>query len=287
MSATRRKAKTEIDLDALVSTSASGAYEALQLYKSKAMRFKTKSNMPKAIEVASHGAKCLLSHQYVTAGAELSTLVIDIINEAALDISPQLRDTLFDIDDKYPSVSPLRVEFLKSIVKSSVANGQRELGDPTLHLRLANCLWEINDKNAIYHFVLSEEPEQLAQKIDSSYGTAETVVQRDRAVTLAVLHFLALENLRDANELFRAFKKNVKAKELPFESDLVTFCDYLLQVSRRDAVPLFKSIVNTYAPSLNFDETAGSLLMGPISQRLFNIQPKANPMMSMLQNLLS
>ena len=281
--ASKRRVKAEVDLDSLVSSGAEGAYEALQLYRSRAIRHKSKDNILEAINAAAHGAKQLISKGYVNAGAELSNLVVEFIAEGNLEINPALRTVLFDIDAAFPSTHPLRVEFLKAAVKVSIATGQRELGDAILHLRLANCLWEQQDKNAIYHFVLSEEPEVLAQKI----GHAETILQRDRNLTLAVLHFLALENLRDANELFRALKRIEKAKEVPFDTELVTFVDYLLQTSRRDAGPLFKSLVNAYAPHLGFDETVETLLMGPIAQRLFNIQPKSNPMMSILQNFLS
>jgi hypothetical protein len=287
--ALRRKARSaEVDLDSLVVSGDQGAYEALQLFKSRAMRFKTKDdNITNAINVAIHGAKALLSKGYVNAGAELANLVIDFINEAGMEINPQMRTLLFEVDNEFPPANPFRIEFLKACVKSTIANGQREMGDPVFHLRLANCLWEIKDKNAIYHFVLSEEPELLSQKIDAMYGRADEIVERDRKFTLAILHFLALENLRDAHELFRFFKKSQKVRKLPTNSELVTFCDYLVQLSRRDAAPLFKTLVNKYADALNFDETAPTLVMGPIAQRLFNIQPKANPVMSMLQNLLT
>jgi hypothetical protein len=287
MALRRRGKKDEVDLDSLVESGDQGAYEALQLFKSRAMRFKTKDNIMSAINVAVHGAKSLLSKGYVNAGAELASLIIDMVNEAGMEINPQLRNLIFDVDNDFPPTSPHRVEFLKACIKSTIATGQRELGDPTIHLRLANCLWETKDKNAIYHFVLSEEPEVLAQKIDTTYGTSDQIVERDRKLTMAILHFLALENLRDANELFRFVKKSQKSKGLAADSDLFTFCDYLLQLSRRDAAPLFKTVVNKYADALNFDESAPTLVMGPIAQRLFNIQPKANPVMAMLQNLLT
>mmetsp|Transcript_10981 Transcript_10981/g.9922 ORF Transcript_10981/g.9922 Transcript_10981/m.9922 type:complete len:296 (-) Transcript_10981:424-1311(-) len=295
MAAIRRKEKKEVDLDSLVASGPSGAYEALQLYRSRSLRFKSKENINEAVKEAAKGAKSLLSRGYTNAGAELAEVFIDCLNEKSLDLTPQLRDLIFDIDSDYPPSSPLRIEFLKGCVKYSIANGTRELGEPALHLRLGHCLWDNNPndvKNAIYHFVLSEEPGQLAQKICDTYclGTevsAESILARDRALTLGILHFLALENLRDAFELFKIFKKIQKAHELPITGDLIVFNDYLLQVSRRDAAPLFKSLVNAYLKHLQFDETAETLLMGPIASRLFNIQPKANPVMSMLQNLLT
>lgn len=71
------------------------------------------------------------------------------------------------------------------------------------------------------------------------------------------------------------------------DNGLLNFCDYLLQVSRRDAAPLFKSLVNAYASQLDFDESVPTLLMGPVASRLFGIKPKVNPMMSMLQSMMS
>jgi hypothetical protein len=38
---------------------------------------------------------------------------------------------------------------------------------------------------------------------------------------------------------------------------------------------------------LDFDDTVPSLLMGPIGAKFFGIQPKSNPMMSMLQQMLA
>jgi hypothetical protein len=38
---------------------------------------------------------------------------------------------------------------------------------------------------------------------------------------------------------------------------------------------------------LDYDDTVPSLLMGPIGAKFFGIQPKSNPMMSMLQHMLA
>ncbi len=70
-------------------------------------------------------------------------------------------------------------------------------------------------------------------------------------------------------------------------SELVTFCKYLLLTCRRDAQPLFKTLVNKYSAVLDYDDNVPSLLTGPIGQKFFGIQPKSNPMMSMLQQMLA
>lgn len=289
MAAARRRATTrnEIDLDAMVTTGPSGAYEALQLYRSRALRFRSKNDLEGAIKATASGAVCLLKNSYATAGAELSSLLVDMLDEEGKDIDASTRSIIYDVDNSFPAKAPQQIEFLKSCVKWTTNCGTRELGDPQLHVRLANCMWAVGDKNAIYHFAAGEAPEDLAARLEESYGAPEQQEPRDRGLALGVLHFLALENLRDANDLMDSFKRTQKAKKLDPKSELLTFLDYLLQTCRRDAQPLFKTLVNKYSAVIDFDETAPALLMGPIGQRLFGIVPRVNPMMSMLQNMLN
>lgn len=283
----RTNVKKEIDLDAMVETGPQGAYEALQLYRSRAIRFKSKNDLQGALTATALGASCLLKHSYVTAGAELATLLVSMIDEDGKDINEATRKIIYDVDESFPAKSPQQIEFLKGCVRWTMNCGSRELGDPQLHVRLANCMWAAGDKNAIYHFTAGEAPEQLAARLEESYGTPEQQEPRDRGLTLGVLHFLALENLRDANDLMNSFRKTQKAKNSDPKSELLTFLDYLLLTCRRDAQPLFKTLVNKYSSILDFDETAPALLMGPIGQKLFGITPRVNPMMSMLQNMLN
>jgi hypothetical protein len=58
------------------------------------------------------------------------------------------------IDDAYPKTSSARVEFLKGALKWTITCGRKELGDAELQTRLAECLWEMKEKTAAYHFAL-------------------------------------------------------------------------------------------------------------------------------------
>ena len=283
------KANKDVDLDALVATGPTGAYEALQLYRSRAIKKKTKGEFMGAVKVLADGACCLLKHTFTTAGAELATLLVEMVDEEHKDLDADLRSTLYAVDDSFDPKSPQKVEFLKGCVKWTVSSGSRENGDPAFHVRLANCLWANGDtKNAYSHFAAGEAPEELVQRLEDTYPNSNQLEPKVRGLTLGVLHFLALENLRDANDLMDNFNRRQKAKGgKPPKAELLTFLDYLLQTCRRDAQPLFKTLVTKYASDLDFDETAPALLMGPIGQRLFGIAPKVNPMMSMLQNMLN
>lgn len=71
MALLRKKASAnkDIDLSSMVkSGNQDQAYEALQLYRSKAMRFKTKGDTASAIKLTADGSKCFLANNYETAG---------------------------------------------------------------------------------------------------------------------------------------------------------------------------------------------------------------------------
>ena len=194
------------------------------------------------------------------------------------------------MDDAFEPLSPLRIEYLKSCIKWTVACGEREGGDPHLHGRLGHCLWaEGKTKEAISHFVAGEAPETINQKLSDSHSGngAEQLLARDRSLVVAVLSFLAVENMRDANELMCLFKRTQRLKGAATESNLITFLDQLLQTCRRDAQTLFKTLVNKNTSRLDFDPAVEAMLMGPIGQRFFKIEPKVNPMMAMMQQLLN
>ena len=125
----------------------------------------------------------------------------------------------------------------------------------------------------------------INEKICATFRSDQA--KREQNLVIALLHFLAMENLRDANELFLQFKKEQKARNASTDSPLLVFLSQLLEVCRRDAVPLFKTLVNANIKSLEFDEICGQLLSGPIGQKFFNIKPSVNPMMQMMQQLLS
>lgn len=156
-----------------------------------------------------------------------------------------------------------------------------------MHIILARCLWENNEHTqAVYHFAAGEAPDTFVHLLDSTFSGDANAVKREQMLALCIMHFLALENLRDANELMNLFRRGQKGRNVT-DSNLITFCKYLLQVCRRDAQPLFKTLVTKYASVLDYDETVPNLLMGPIGAKFFGIQPKANPMMSMLQQMLA
>lgn len=280
--------KKDVNLLEMVQSGPQGAYEALQLFRSRALRAQTKNDLNAALAAAQEGASCLLENGYENAGAELADLYVSLLVEINRPVNDESRTEVFGIDSKFPEKSAHRIEFLKACVKWTAASGNRELGDPLLHRRLAESLWNNGEyKSSYYHFAAGEAPGILNHMIFETFNGAQQQLQRDQALTTGVVNFLSLENLRDANELFSSYQRSQRDKGVTSASELVTFVEYLLQTCRRDAGPLFKNLVNTYATALDFDDTVPTMLTGPIAFKFFGIKPKVNPMMSMLQSMMS
>ena len=90
MAAIRKRAvKKEVDLDEMVASGPSGAYEALQLYRSRAIRLRSKDDIIGAIKTTAVGATCLLKGTYETAGSELATLFLELVTEHKLELSDE------------------------------------------------------------------------------------------------------------------------------------------------------------------------------------------------------
>ena len=265
------------------------AYEALQLYRSRSNRAKQRKDVDEAIRVAAEGSKVLLANGYDTAGYELATVMLELLEEYERDLDPDIRTALIEVDSAFAQDSPSRLAFLKACVKWSAVQGQRKLGEPLLHSRLALSMWACGQQRlSMYHFAAGEVPKDLVQKLCAPImlANAEIELERDRLLTLATLHFLSLENLRDATELITEYRRALKtAGKKDYESELLTFSDYLVQTSRRDALPLFKKLCNTYAHVLAFDPSIPTLLQGPIGQRIFNLEAPRADVMALLQGM--
>jgi len=310
--------KQDVNLDTLLDQGESGAYEALQLYRSRALRAKSKSDNLSALQTTVEGAIKLVKKGYFAAGWQLCDQLLDFLNDMASDMSmPDIRELVFNVDDalvqamdgeaekkddKESANSSFKVrrDFLKGAVKWSQAFGKQALGDTALHLRLGAASWTRDHRIATYHFVAGESPVQLAQKIDDSFSLEESETPKarklaaDRKCTLGVCQFLGLENLRDANELLVLYKKAQKNRGNAVDTKLLVFSAQLLELCRREkAAPLYKQLVNSCVDDLDGwgegpgASTVTTLLQGPIAVRFFGMQPKVHPMMQMMQQFLN
>ena len=278
MAVRRRRDGGGQDLEALVRSGEAGAYEALQLFRSRCSRLRQKGDFHGAVEEAVRGCRALCP-EYEKAGAELAVALVEVLVEGDLDCSPDNLSAVRQVDAAFPPRSAARVDFLLAAIKWTMKCGSRELGEPVLHSELAVCFWEPGDRaKAVYHFTAAEAPEQLW-----SFLKDAPEEERSPLLVFAVCQFLAIESIRDAGALLELQRKSRTSPA----TGIVQFADFLLQTCKRDAAPLFQMLVQSYGPELERFPVILQLVMGPIALRYFNLRQQGRPdMMSMLQNVL-
>lgn len=137
----KRRERAKVDLEAMVCAGESSAYEALELYKSKASRFKLKNDVEQAVDVLSKASVVMIAHGYYTCADELCcNQLMQLLNESCKELTIDLRGSINSIDNAFAgSGHEIRHKFLGECVKWSAAIGDRKYGDPLLQTQLGSC----------------------------------------------------------------------------------------------------------------------------------------------------
>lgn len=162
-SSTNRKKGS--NLEAMVAGGQDSAYEALQLYKSKANRFKIKGDFDEAANVAACGCLIMLKHNYANSAEELWRLYFDALSSNNSEVNDTIRTKIGEINRAFEQNNSSRIEFLQSAVKYSSEHSPFIYGDGKLHIDYAISLWEEGDSKAIQHFAIGEAPQLLFEKV--------------------------------------------------------------------------------------------------------------------------
>ncbi|XP_056841973.1 protein GET4 isoform X2 [Raphanus sativus] len=249
-------------------------YGALQMYKSISARYVTAQRFSEALDILFSGACLELEHGLVNCGADLAFLFVDTLvkakspcNDETLDrircmfklfprvpVPPHLVDVSDDEDvhnlQEALGEARSRVEnltsFLRAAIKWSAEFGGPSTGHPELHAMLADYLYtecpELDMVRISRHFVRAEDPEKFASTLINFMGRCYPG-EDDLAIARAVLMYLSMGNMKDANLIMDEIKKQAEAKHPEFsESDLIQFTSYLLETLQRDALPLFNML---------------------------------------------
>lgn len=224
----------------------------------------------------------MLKHGYLNAGLELGFLYVSLLDEISEELN---EDTLQAIDTILASFPVLNMaeqsSFLVRCIDWSEKCGKRKYGDVGLRQRLGICTWSLGEeKRAIYHFAVAEAPLVLWNLISMRYAAESNSSWVEETATLSILHFLALDNLRDANILFGALKQSLPP------SRRISFLSKLLRTCERDAAPLFKVLCERYNAETEFDPTCEALLEGPIAKKFFGISNSSPSLLSFISDFL-
>ncbi|XP_071722819.1 protein GET4 [Rutidosis leptorrhynchoides] len=282
------------------------------MYKSSSVRYIMAQRFSDALDLLHSGACLQFKHNQVTCGAELAVLYVDTLTKAKIPYDDNSLDSLRKIYETIPQVpvpqhlgadddveklaealtaAKMRAEscssFLKAAIKWSAESGAPRNGSPQLHSMLAQYLYsqspELDLAKVSYHFVRGNDPEKFSSTLLDFMGKCYPG-EDDLAIARAILMYLAMGNLRDANYLLDEVKKHMEANGLEFsESDLVEFVRYLLPTLQRDALPLLEKLRKVYKSRIDRDPSFNELL-DEIAEKFYGVRRK-NPLQGMFGDI--
>lgn len=282
------------------------------MYKSTSARYIAAERYSEALDILESGACLQLKHDQVTCGAELAMLFVETLVKGKFPYNEDLLDRLRKIYESFPrnavpdhvgddddmqklsealGAAKIRVEacssFLKAAIRWSIDFGTDKNGSRDLHTMLAEYIYsetpEVDMAKVSFHFVRGNSPKKFA---DTLINFMEKCYpgEDDLAIARAILMYLALGNLRDANYVVDEVKKQLESKELEFpESELMQFVSYLLLTLERDALPLFRMLRQNFKSSIDRDPAFNELL-DEIAERFYGVRRK-NPMQGMFGDI--
>ncbi|KAK6142645.1 hypothetical protein DH2020_022993 [Rehmannia glutinosa] len=161
--------------------------------------------------------------------------------------------------------------------------GAHRNGSPEIHDMIADYIYsespELDMAKVSYHFVRGKDPKKFASTLVNFMGKCYPG-EDDLAVARAVLMYLALGNLRDANVLIDEMKKQVQFRDIDFpRSELMQLVNYLLKTLQRDALPLFNMLRQRYKSSIDREPIFNELL-DEVAEKFYGVRRK-NPMPGM------
>ncbi|KAM7494997.1 hypothetical protein LguiB_029606 [Lonicera macranthoides] len=292
-------------------------YGAQQMYKSISSRYLAAERYTEALDLLQAGACIQLGIGQVTCGAELATLFVDALIKGKFGYHVENLDRVRIIYEKFPQIAvpqhldmgtlpddddiqrvsealgaaKTRVEccstFLKAAIKWSTEFGATESGSPEIHDMLAEYIYsqspEMDMARVSYHFVRGTNKDKFASTLINFLGKCYPG-EDDLAIARAILMYLALGNLKDANYLMDEIKLQVNCGTLELQkSDLVQFIDFLLQTLLRDAFSLFNMLRQNYRSSIEREPIFNELL-DQIAEKFYGIR-RSNSMKGMFSDI--
>lgn len=280
-------------------------YGAQQMYKSISARYVSAQRYSEALDILQSGACIQLKHGQITCGAELAVLFVETLVKGKIPYDSDALDRVRKIYKMFPQIplpqhlpdddemeqisealgaAKIRVDgcssFLKAALKWSVEFGAHRNGSPELHVMLAEYIYsespEVDMARVSNHFVRGNSPKKFASVLVNFMGKCYPD-EDDLAIARAILMYLAMGNLRDANYLMDEIKKQLESNQHDFpQSDLIQFIIYLLQTLQRDALPLFNMLRASYKTSIE-REPAFNELLDEIVAKFYGVR-RRNPL---------
>ncbi|XP_022748491.1 Golgi to ER traffic protein 4 homolog isoform X1 [Durio zibethinus] len=288
------------------------SYGSQQMYKSISARYVSAQRYSEALDLLHSGACLQLKHGQVTCGAELAVLFVETLVKGKIPYDEDILDRVRKIYKVFPQIplpsnlgvdddvqeltealgaAKTRVEgcssFLRAAIKWSAEFGAHRNGDPELHVMLAEYIYsespELDMARVSYYFVRGNNPKKFASALVNFMGKCYPG-EGDMAIARAVLLYLSMGNLRDANCLMDELKEQVASQELNFpQSDLIQFISCLLLTLETEALPLFNILRVNFTSSID-REPAFNALLDDIAEKFYGVK-RRNPLEGMFGEL--
>jgi len=256
-------------------------YEAHQVYRTRFSRKKNRKKYAEARDGAASGCLQLLERGEPDCATDLGKQIIEMYTEAGIQETPENLNPLVQIIRAYPegSAGP-QTTFGKAAVRWSASAGEFTEGSPELHNALATSLTSQGEFGmAQGHFLKGDQPEAFSQML-SAWSATGSRSESDLFTARAVLGYLVLKNVRDANILFAKMQQTVSEP-----TPLHNFLRYLLMCITRDAAPLYEELCKRYQKSLGRDNSFAHYIE-VIGAMYFKIAKPQNPMQQMMQQMM-
>jgi len=313
------------------------AYEALQLAQSQTRKAVKTGKFAEGCGLAHSTALTLLQKNRVSVASQLKMLLLDCLKETHVEATEAWIDKVAELhtayqtalasqkdamtETEYNRLERLEREYLRKAVSWSNDLGTIRFGHFKLHKLLGEHSWtlpegdEEEDKFSIMfdscqHMCLAEEPLQVVEWLatldrpnrqQTKFAHKCSPADADSLLTLSLLLLCALENLRDASILLKAYIDKVETRTMDelttsyMKKDdgkapaHVVFGAMLLRICEKDprTGPLFTWLLKSFKKEMDVMPKP-NLIQGyttKIGKVYFDIQPPPS-MLSMMENMM-
>jgi len=252
------------------SVSQGSYYEAQQMYKTIYFRYLGQKKYDDVKRLLTSGALTMLSHEHFNEGTELANLLMATYNETHTPVDETSLDPIKKIFALYKGKDAGKESFMKAAIKWTATEGENKQGHTQLHDLLAESYYQEKEfGKASKNFLRGGSPERFAEMI-TEWCKEVYPSEQDLLVARAVLQYLCLSNLRDANIVYQRFLKlNPHFPQTP----LINYIRFLLMTMEHDAYPVFDMLRKRYKPSIDRDSSLEQYL-DIIAQVYFKVAPQ-------------
>lgn len=318
------------------------AYEALQLAQSQVRKKVHAGEYAAAVDLAFSSSLAILKSGRVSVASQLLTVFAAVLRETHTEETDEIIQKIVQLNQAFQEAMKgqsgeeairlhrLQRDWLRRCMQWSAELGPIRYGHFVVHELLSQQCWDLTkivpvpDKaseeedelselkvDAITHMALAEQPDRIVEWLkelpaptaaETATGHSCPPAERDGLLTRAVLCLVAVENLRDATSLVKAYMEKVEERDVETLTKSYTskddgkapshiiFCSMLLRICEKDprTGPLFSWLLRSFKKELDglYKSQTIQGYTTKIGKIYFNIQPPPN-MLNMLENMMS